>query len=165
MDLQSLDTQPVFPERSSASDLAEKYPGELKIVEVQSENQEWEDITVSSILDYKFKPTQVVLFSTGIVMHGRFKLLSGDGYQKKRQEGAMLVLTRKSGQGIWIGDNIRVVVLEAKEGQIRLGIEASRKTPIHRDEVYQRIQEQNKKSASMAGPVEMLKNLGKFKQG
>ncbi|MEE9542191.1 MAG: carbon storage regulator CsrA [Thermodesulfobacteriota bacterium] len=55
----------------------------------------------------------------------------------------MLVLTRKSGQGIWIGDDVRVVVLEAKDGQVRLGIEASKDKSIHRDEIYTKIQEQN----------------------
>ncbi len=74
----------------------------------------------------------------------------------------MLVLTRKSGQGIWIGDDVRVVVLDVKEGHVRLGIEASRTTPIHRDEVYQRIQEQNKMSAAMV-PANLFANIGNIK--
>ena len=74
----------------------------------------------------------------------------------------MLVLTRKSGQGIWIGDDIRVVVLDIKEGHIRLGIEASRKTPIHRDEIYSKIQEQNRMSAA-AVPDNLLMRLGKLR--
>lgn len=60
----------------------------------------------------------------------------------------MLVLTRKSGQGIWIGDDVRVVVLESKDGQVRLGIEASKNKPIYRDEIYTKIQEQNIKAST-----------------
>lgn len=69
----------------------------------------------------------------------------------------MLVLTRKSGQGVWIGDNVRVIVLEVKEGQIRLGIEAARDTAIYRDEVYKRIQDQN--LASSVLPTDMAATL------
>ena len=59
----------------------------------------------------------------------------------------MLVLTRKSGEGITIGPHVRVVVLEVKGGQVRLGVEAPRSIEVHRDEVYNRIQEENKQAA------------------
>ena len=49
----------------------------------------------------------------------------------------MLVLTRKITEGITIGPNIRVVVLEIKGGQVRLGIEAPNSVQVHRDEVYE----------------------------
>ncbi len=55
----------------------------------------------------------------------------------------MLVLTRKSGEGIWIGDNVRIVVVDIREGQVKLGIEASRETPIYRDEIYEKIRSAN----------------------
>ena len=55
----------------------------------------------------------------------------------------MLVLTRKVGEGITIGDDIRVVVMQIKGKQIRLGIKAPHGTPVHREEVYQRIQDEN----------------------
>ena len=58
----------------------------------------------------------------------------------------MLVLTRKEGEGIVIGDEIRVTVLENKEGRIRLGIEAPRDQTIHREEVYERICQENKEA-------------------
>lgn len=51
----------------------------------------------------------------------------------------MLVLTRKSGEGIWIGDDIRIQVLEVKDNQIRIGIRAPEDKTILRDEVYERI--------------------------
>lgn len=55
----------------------------------------------------------------------------------------MLVLTRKSGEGIWIGDNIHIVVVDIREGQVKLGVEASRETPIYRDEIYEKIRKAN----------------------
>ena len=59
----------------------------------------------------------------------------------------MLVLTRKITEGITIRPNIRVVVLEIKGGQVRLGIEAPNSVQVHRDEVYARILEENKQAA------------------
>ena len=61
----------------------------------------------------------------------------------------MLVLTRKSGEGIRIGDEIRHVVVEVKGNQVKLGIEAPRSETIHRDEVYNKIHEENIRAASM----------------
>ncbi|MCF7885856.1 MAG: carbon storage regulator CsrA [Candidatus Marinimicrobia bacterium] len=58
----------------------------------------------------------------------------------------MLVLTRKCDESIRIGNNIIVKVLESSSGHVKLGIEAPRKIPVHREEIYQRIQEENKAS-------------------
>lgn len=55
----------------------------------------------------------------------------------------MLVLTRKIGEKIRIGDNIYVSVLEISKSGVRLGIEAPREVGILRNEVYERIQEEN----------------------
>ena len=60
----------------------------------------------------------------------------------------MLVLTRKLGESIAIDDDIKIVVVQIKGRQVRLGIEAPRNTKIHREEVYIAIQEQNKEAAS-----------------
>jgi carbon storage regulator len=56
----------------------------------------------------------------------------------------MLVLTRKLGESIAIDDHIKIVVVQIKGKQVRLGIKAPKETKIHREEVYQAIQEQNK---------------------
>lgn len=73
----------------------------------------------------------------------------------------MLVLTRRVGEGITIGSNIRVVVVEIKGGQVRLGIEAPATISIHRDEIYAKVRDENKKAASPADvPEEALKKLG-----
>jgi carbon storage regulator len=60
----------------------------------------------------------------------------------------MLVLTRKLGESIAIDDHIKIVVVQIKGKQVRLGIEAPKETKIHREEVYMAIQEQNKVSST-----------------
>jgi carbon storage regulator len=47
----------------------------------------------------------------------------------------MLVLTRKAGERLIIGDNIALTVVSVRNGQVRLGIEAPREIPVHRQEV------------------------------
>lgn len=51
----------------------------------------------------------------------------------------MLVLTRRHGETILIGDNVRVTVLDSTHGQVRIGIEAPREITVHREEVQERI--------------------------
>lgn len=63
----------------------------------------------------------------------------------------MLVLTRKIGEGIAIGDDIKIIVMQIKGKQVRLGVKASPKTVVHREEVYQRIQEENKLASKSDG--------------
>ncbi len=55
----------------------------------------------------------------------------------------MLVLTRKLGESIAIDDHIKIVVVQIKGKQVRLGIKAPKETKIHREEVYTAIQSQN----------------------
>jgi carbon storage regulator len=55
----------------------------------------------------------------------------------------MLILTRKLGERITIGDDISVTLLEIKGSQVRLGIEAPKGIGIYRQEVYERIRQQN----------------------
>ena len=65
----------------------------------------------------------------------------------------MLVLTRKSGEGIRLGDEIKVVVLEVKENQVKLGIEAPHEVPVHREEIYLKIQEDNIRAAELPADI------------
>ncbi|WP_457577851.1 carbon storage regulator CsrA [Desulfomarina sp.] len=59
----------------------------------------------------------------------------------------MLVLTRKTGEGILIGDDIILKVIECKSGAVRIGIDAPRNKNIYRQEVYDRIVEENRNAA------------------
>lgn len=58
----------------------------------------------------------------------------------------MLVLTRKCGEGIIIGDDVRITVVDVRGNSIRLGIDAPRDKKIHRLEVYERIKTENRKA-------------------
>ncbi len=58
----------------------------------------------------------------------------------------MLVLTRKTGEGIIIGDDIKITVVELKGGGVRIGIDAPREMKIHRQEVFDRIKQENKEA-------------------
>ncbi len=59
----------------------------------------------------------------------------------------MLVLTRKVGEKINIGDDIIVTVVEVGKGSVRLGIKAPKQKSIHRHEIYRKIQEENLNAA------------------
>jgi len=71
------------------------------------------------------------------------KTFSGKG-------SAMLILTRKSGEKIAIGDDIVINFLEIKGTQVKVGVEAPRHVTIHRQEVYERVKEENKAASSMS---------------
>ena len=58
----------------------------------------------------------------------------------------MLVLTRKLGENIRIGDSVKITVLEVRSGQVKLGIEAPPEVKVHREEIYARIQEENRRA-------------------
>jgi len=64
----------------------------------------------------------------------------------------MLVLTRKLGENIRIGDAVKITVLEVRSGQVKLGIEAPPEVKVHREEIYARIQEENRKAAAAQRP-------------
>ena len=55
----------------------------------------------------------------------------------------MLVLTRKAGQSILVGKNVRITVIELSPGVVRLGFEAPQEVPIYREEVYKEIEAKN----------------------
>ncbi len=55
----------------------------------------------------------------------------------------MLILTRRVGETLVIGDDVTVTVLGVKGNQVRLGVNAPRDLPVHREEIYERIQQEN----------------------
>lgn len=60
----------------------------------------------------------------------------------------MLVLTRRAGESVMIGDDVVITVLEARGDVIRLGIQAPRDVQVHREEVYRELQAANRSAAS-----------------
>jgi len=60
----------------------------------------------------------------------------------------MLALTRKKGESIIIGDNVEVVLLSVQGDQAKLGIIAPKSVTIHRKEVYEQIQNENKEAST-----------------
>lgn len=55
----------------------------------------------------------------------------------------MLILTRRVGESVMIGEDISVTVLGVKGNQVRLGVDAPHDVPVHREEIYQRIQRED----------------------
>lgn len=61
----------------------------------------------------------------------------------------MLVLSRHRDESIIIGDNIVVTIVDIRGDKVRLGIEAPKEVPVHRQEVYEAIQRENAKAAQI----------------
>ena len=61
----------------------------------------------------------------------------------------MLVLTRKKGQSIMLGDDIEIVVVDIQGDQVRIGVNAPKNISIHRKEIYLEIQAENKRAAEV----------------
>lgn len=64
----------------------------------------------------------------------------------------MLILTRRVGETIVIGDDVIITVLGIKGNQVRIGINAPKDVSVHREEIYQRIQQEKNTTAPVAAP-------------
>lgn len=78
----------------------------------------------------------------------------------------MLILTRKLGESITIGDDIKITVLGIHGRQVRLGVIAPPKVVVHREEIFKKIQEENKKAAEAKREdvTQMAKEISKTKK-
>ncbi|HPY96679.1 MAG TPA: carbon storage regulator CsrA [Candidatus Cloacimonadota bacterium] len=77
----------------------------------------------------------------------------------------MLVLTRKQGESIRIGDDIEIVITDINKGAARIGVLAPKNTTIYRKEVYERILKENQAAAQLAQKTNNLDNLNKILSG
>ena len=64
----------------------------------------------------------------------------------------MLILTRRVGESVMIGDNVTVTVLGVKGNQVRLGVNAPRDVAVHREEIYERIKTETGAAAERGSP-------------
>ncbi len=55
----------------------------------------------------------------------------------------MLILTRRVGESVMIGDNVTITVLGVKGNQVRIGVNAPKDVAVHREEIYERIQKEH----------------------
>jgi len=65
----------------------------------------------------------------------------------------LLILTRKVGESVAIGDDIQVSVVEIKGNQVKIGIRAPRDVTVHREEIYLKIQEENKRASQVSKDI------------
>ncbi len=68
----------------------------------------------------------------------------------------MLVLTRRTGESIVIGNEVTVTVLDVRGDQVRIGIDAPKGVQIHREEVFRQLQAENTAAAEQAGRAREL---------
>ena len=64
----------------------------------------------------------------------------------------MLILTRRVGETLMIGDDITVTVLGVKGNQVRVGVNAPREVSVHREEIYERIQKERNGDSEVRTP-------------
>ncbi|MDQ1911281.1 carbon storage regulator CsrA [Paenibacillus sp. GD4] len=75
----------------------------------------------------------------------------------------MLVLSRKKGESIMIGEQIELVILDVEGDAVRLGIKAPQHVEVHRKEIYLQIEAANKAAQSSSGLVDLRKLTGSLK--
>jgi len=63
----------------------------------------------------------------------------------------MLILTRRISESLMIGDEVKITVLGVKGNQVRIGIEAPKDVPVHREEIFRRIQIEQEMSGDNPG--------------
>ena len=79
----------------------------------------------------------------------------------------MLVLTRRLGESIRIGDDVLVRVVDVQAGAVRIAIEAPREIPVHREEVWNQVQAENRSAANApaADPAALWRRSRETRKG
>jgi carbon storage regulator len=65
----------------------------------------------------------------------------------------MLILTRRVGETVMIGNEVTVTVLGVKGNQVRIGVNAPKDVPVHREEIYERIKREEDQESRSSAPV------------
>lgn len=71
----------------------------------------------------------------------------------------MLIITRKKGESLMIGDDIEITISKIEDGSVKIGINAPKDVTILRKELYEAVEEENKEASKI--DLDMLKNLKK----
>lgn len=80
-------------------------------------------------------------------------------FSEAKEGEVMLILTRKPGESVYLGDNVKITVVEIKGHQIRLGIDAPKDLRIYREEIYEQIRDENRQAADTGMISQGLEHL------
>ncbi len=71
----------------------------------------------------------------------------------ERKEQTMLILTRRVGETVMIGDNVTFTILGVKGNQVRVGVNAPKEVAVHREEIYERIKREEAAGGGNKRPI------------
>ena len=71
-------------------------------------------------------------------------------FELERKEQTMLILTRRVGETVMIGDSVTVTILGVKGNQVRVGVNAPKEIAVHREEIYERIKREEQAGGGAA---------------